>query len=215
MKEKRAIACLLLATAFLLGSSHASPNHPAAPHQAPAAYQTQALGRISMKCAATGQWTDLSFQYLTNDHADGIHDLFTIASLDNKKEITPYQLHLTNERLLAAYPRYFQSLGYLLCTEWEWGAGSIELIVFRLDESGQLAIAFRGVSRFGYSILNISGGPISDICEGTGYLPGPQQMKIYSWTGASFTLSKTIPVHDAHRYAILTGDPATLPATRP
>lgn len=129
-------------------------------------------------------------------------------AIDDDAGVAPfeYRPELGQEFLTAIYPVFAADLGYLIWTEWEWGASSQKTMVFRLSESNKFEVVFEGVCRFGHRMLNLSGSDVPDICGGYGDLFGEKEMRVFSWHNGRFELTRSIRVPEPHRYLVTTSE---------
>ncbi|HVX83329.1 MAG TPA: hypothetical protein VH253_00790 [Phycisphaerae bacterium] len=160
-------------------------------------------GVVSFKVPGTTGLADVDFHYRRDESQEEPVGVLVMSGSDGRANVQPFTYHpdISSQAVIRIYPVYFGELGELLCSEWEWGS-AVQLVVFRLNADHTIDIVFNGRSRFGYQILNVTGGKNDDICEGNGYMKGPYWMKVYTWDGGKFVLGKTVAVEEPQRYSI-------------
>ncbi len=152
------------------------------------------FGRAELKDTQTSRRTPAVYYVFQNPQS--FQSVLRIESTDPEREFDffEYSSEVGQEHLTAVNLERFGDAGCLICTRWDWGAGSQQLIVFGLSQ-GKIKKLFQGICRMGFNILDLAGHGTPDICSLEGDLRATQwEAQVFSWNGSKFERSKSVAV---------------------
>lgn len=128
----------------------------------------------------------------------------SIPSAQAKPRTWRYEPEVGQEQFISICPKYVGGdLGTVLASDWTYGAGSIRMLIIRMDPQGRISRAFGGVSRFGFDLLDVTGDGCPDVVGWYGDLgPAKKTAVLYEWSDGAYEETARFSVTRLRQYNI-------------
>jgi hypothetical protein len=202
MRLKSSLILITVAAISIAVEISVFPRDRSALALAPRAAEQVFCGKTNFQLRS--RTVSVKYEYTVDLHSH--RSKLSICAADAGTDVVPfdYEPEVGQQFLTAVYPRRFGTLGELLCTEWDYGASAVNLIIYHLSSNGKIEPVFNERCRFGFEVLDLSGSDVPNISGGYGDLDGAKTMRVYGWDGKKFELRESISVAAPHSYAIVT-----------